>query len=133
MTEAAVPVTTTQAPAALGPYSQAIRKGEWVYCSGQLGLEPSSGALVEGGAGAEVRQALANVDAVLRAASADLTQVVKAVLFVVDLSEYDVINEAYAAVFGSHRPARSIVQVAALPRGARILIDCTAHRDSHSP
>jgi 2-iminobutanoate/2-iminopropanoate deaminase len=119
-------VETRQAPAAIGPYSQAVVDGRWMFCSGQIGLDPQTGTLVEGGVEAESRRALENLRQILSKAGLGLQDVVKTTLFVVDLGEFDVINRVYAEHFASPYPARSTVQVAALPRGARIEIEAIA-------
>ncbi len=119
-------VSTDRAPRAIGPYSQAIVAAGTVYCSGQIGLDPATGRLAPGGPAAETRQALRNLEQVLAAAGAGLEQVVKTTLYVTDLGEFDEINAAYAEVMGAHRPARATVEVARLPRDAKIEIDALA-------
>jgi 2-iminobutanoate/2-iminopropanoate deaminase len=114
------------APAAIGPYSQAVRTGNLVFCSGQLPSDPATGNLVEGDMGVLARQSLANVAAVLKAAGATMADVVKCTVFMTDLSEFPAMNAAYATAFGTHKPARSTVQVAALPKGARVEIEAIA-------
>ncbi len=121
-------VETRQAPAAIGPYSQAVVGGQWMFSSGQIGLDPQTGALVAGGVEAESRRALENLRQVLSKAGLGFDDVVKTTLFVVDLGEFDVINRVYGEHFASPYPARSTVQVAALPRGARIEIEAIALR-----
>lgn len=116
------------APRAVGPYSQAILAGELVFCSGQIPLDPATGQLVEGDIAAQTGRVLDNLAAVLAAAGSDLAHVVKTTVFLADLGDFAAMNEAYATRFGEHRPARSTVQVAALPRGARIEIECVAVR-----
>ena len=116
------------APRAVGPYSQAILAGELVFCSGQIPLDPATGQLVEGDIAAQTGRVLDNLAAVLAAAGSDLAHVVKTTVFLADLGDFTAMNEAYATRFGEHRPARSTVQVAALPRGARIEIECIAVR-----
>lgn len=116
------------APKAVGPYSQAILAGELVFCSGQIPLDPATGQLVEGDIAAQTGRVLDNLAAVLAAAGSDLAHVVKTTVFLADLGDFAAMNEAYATRFGEHRPARSTVQVAALPRGARIEIECIAVR-----
>lgn len=117
------------APAAVGPYSQAVRVGNLVFCSGQLPVDPATGNVVEGDMAALTRQALANVAAVLQAAGATLRNVVKCTVFLTDLSEFPAMNAAYAEAFGQHKPARSTVQVAALPKGVRVEIEAVAEVD----
>jgi len=120
------PVSSKSAPAPIGPYSQGIDAGG-VYCSGQIGLEPSTGSLVEGIA-AQTGRALSNIDAVLRAAGMGLGNVVKTTVFMVDLGEFSEMNEEYGKHFTTPFPARTTVQVAALPKGARVEIDAVAVR-----
>ncbi len=119
-------IHTDRAPAAIGPYSQAIRAGDLVYTAGQIALDPQTGALAEGGIEAETRQVLSNLQAVLAAAGSGLDRVVKTTVFMADLGEFTHMNAIYGEAFGQNRPARSTVQVAALPRGARVEIECVA-------
>ncbi|MCZ7529856.1 MAG: Rid family detoxifying hydrolase [Acidimicrobiia bacterium] len=120
-------VHTPSAPEVLGPYVPAVRAGDWIVLAGQLGLDPATGSLVEGGAAAETTQAMANIAAVLADAGASVTDIAKTTIFVTDLSEFPAVNEAYGAALGSHRPVRSTVQVAALPAGAGVEIEAWAH------
>lgn len=117
-------VSTTSAPAALGPYSQAIRVNGFLFASGQLGIDPATGELAEGIA-AQTAQALTNLKNVLEAGRSSMDDVVKTTCFMADLSEFDAFNEEYARFFPMH-PARECVQVAALPKGARIEISAIA-------
>ena len=117
-------VNSESAPSPIGPYSQGIDVGT-VYCSGQIGLDPSSGKLVEGIV-AQTNRALSNLDAVLRAAGLGLNDVVKTTVYLVDLGEFSQMNEEYGKHFVAPFPARSTVQAAALPRGARVEIDAVA-------
>ncbi len=110
----------------MGPYSHAVRAGEWIILSGQLGLDPKSGDLADG-AEAQTRQALTNIAAILGDCGASLTDVAKSLVFVTDLAEFATVNAVYAEAFGSHRPARSTVQVAALPAGAQVEIEVWAY------
>lgn len=126
MSEQAESIRTDRAPQAIGPYSQAIRSGDLLFLSGQVGLDPQSGSLVEGGLEAETTRALQNLEAVLLAAGAGLDRVVKTTVFLVDLGDFQAMNAIYARAFGETRPARSTVQVSALPRGARVEIDAIA-------
>jgi len=119
-------VTAEKAPAAIGPYSAAIRVGDFVYTSGQLGLDPASGNLVEGGVEAETRQALENLKAVLEAAGAGLKDVVKTTVFLRDMGDFAKMNAIYAGFFIEKPPARSAVQVAALPKGGAVEIEAVA-------
>jgi 2-iminobutanoate/2-iminopropanoate deaminase len=119
-------VLTATAPAPIGPYSQAVRVGDDVYCSGQIPLDPVTGALVPGDARAQTQRVLENLGAVLSAAGLDFSNVVKTTIFLIDMNDFAAVNEAYEAVFGDSKPARSTVAVAALPRDARVEIDCIA-------
>ena len=119
-------ISTDRAPAAVGPYSQAVRQGPLLFLSGQVGLDPATRALVPGGLEAETVRALANLAAVLDAAGARLDQVVKTTVFLADMRDFQAMNAIYARVFGEARPARSTVQVAALPLGARFEIEAIA-------
>ncbi|MGA2837431.1 MAG: RidA family protein [Acidimicrobiales bacterium] len=117
----------------VGPYSPIVRAGSWLICSGQLGLAPATGggapALVDGGPGAQLTQAVANAAALLVANGASLEDVVKTTVFAIDPADFPVVNEAYVAAFGGHRPARSMVAVSALPMGAAVEIEVWAHRE----
>ena len=122
------PIETNRAPAAIGPYCQAIVHGGWVYCSGQIALDPDHGQMVGGGEiEAETRQVLQNLDAVLQKAGASRGDVVKANVYLMDMDEFSKMNQVYAVFFeGLVPPARATVQVAALPKGARVEIDFIA-------
>jgi len=124
------PIQTQHAPAAIGPYSQAIEINGWVLCSGQLGLDPASGKLVEGGIEAETRRLLENIRAVLAAVKLTLADIVSTTIFLIDLKDFDIVNRVYGEHFATPYPARSTVQVAALPRGARIEIAAIAARSA---
>ena len=119
-------ITTDQAPAAVGPYSQAVRVADFVFTAGQIPLDPATGQIVEGGIEVQTRQALTNVSAVLQAAGTSLANVVKTTVFLADIGEFQAMNGVYAGFFGGAPPARSAVQVAALPLGARIEIEAVA-------
>jgi len=121
------PVPTPSAPAVAGPYSPAVRAGEWLILAGQVGLDPASGRIVEGGAEAEARQVLANIAAILDDCGASMTDVAKTTVFVTDIGEFAAVNAVYAEAFGTHRPARSTIQVSALPGGAQVEIETWAH------
>ena len=121
-------VPTPSAPPAAGPYSPAVRAGDWLVLAGQVGLDPSSGTIVSGGVEAQARQVLANIVAVLRDCGANLADVAKTTVFVTDIAQFATVNDVYAEAFGSHRPARSTVEVAALPGGAEIEIEAWAYR-----
>ena len=120
------PIHTSKAPAALGPYSQAVEQNGFVFCSGQVALDPESGTIVKGGIEFETRRVLQNVGEVLAAAGLDFVDVVKTTIFMIDLSEFETVNRIYGEHFEPPYPARSTVQIAALPRGARIEIEAIA-------
>jgi len=117
----------------VGPYTPIVRAGSWLICSGQLGLAPAtdggSPALVAGGSGPQLTQAVANAAALLAAEGASLADVVKTTVFATDPAEFPVVNEAYVAAFGDHRPARSMVAVSGLPMGASVEIEVWATHD----
>lgn len=119
-------VTSEQAPKAIGPYSIAVKANGFVFTSGQLGIDPTTGALVEGGVEAETRQALLNLKAVLEAAGSGLDQVVKTTVFLRDMNDFSRMNAVYAQFFTQDPPARSAVQVAALPRAGAVEIESIA-------
>ena len=119
-------IVTSDAPKAIGPYSAGIKVENFVYTSGQLGMDPESGMLVEGGVAAETRQALLNLTAVLAAAGAKLENVVKTTVFLRDINDFARMNEVYAEFFTKNPPARSAVQVAALPKGGAVEIEAVA-------
>jgi 2-iminobutanoate/2-iminopropanoate deaminase len=120
-------ISTGGAPAAIGPYSQAIRSGDMVFCSGQLGLEPVSGELVEG-VEAQADRALRNLQSVLDAAGLGFDDVVKTTIFLADIGDFAAVNAVYARFMPDPPPARSTVQVAALPKGGLVEIDAIARR-----
>jgi len=119
-------IESPSAPKAIGPYSQAIVAGELLFCSGQIPLDPSSGLLVEGDIKAQTRRVLDNLGALLAAAGCDFNAVVRTTIFLVDLGDFNAVNEVYGGYFQGMPPARATVQVAALPRGARVEIDAIA-------
>ncbi|MDI6710917.1 MAG: RidA family protein [Bacillota bacterium] len=119
-------IVTEEAPAAVGPYAQAIKAGPFIFVSGQLPLDPATGRLAGNDAREQAAQCIRNVAAVLRAAGAGLENVVKTTVFLTNISDFAAVNEAYAAFFGAHKPARAAVQVAALPRNAAIEIEAIA-------
>ena len=125
MTERSV-VSAWDAPAAIGPYSQAIRSGLYVFCSGQVPLDPASGSLVAGGIEDQTERALENLVAVLDAAGLSLADVVKTTVFLASMDDFAAMNEVYARYFTEDPPARSTVAVAALPKGARVEIEAIA-------
>ncbi len=119
-------VSTPHAPKAIGPYSQGIKSNGFLFTAGQVALDPDRGELVPGGIKEQTGQALENLRAILAAAESDFSQVVKTTVFLVDMADFTAMNEVYARAFGDHRPARSTVAVAALPRGARVEIEVIA-------
>lgn len=122
-------VTTSDAPAAIGPYSQAVvSSGGLVYTAGQLGLDPQTGELVGPGIEDQTRQALTNLAAVLQAAGSGLEKVLKTTVFLADMNDFAAMNQVYAQFFGTAPPARSAVQAARLPKGARVEIEAVAER-----
>jgi 2-iminobutanoate/2-iminopropanoate deaminase len=104
-----------------------VRAGDWITCAGQIPLDPATGALVEGDITAQAERVLANIRAVLGDVGGSLSDVAKATIFLVDLADFAAVNAVYADAFGDHRPARSTIQVAALPAGARVEIEVWAH------
>ncbi len=119
-------ISTPDAPAAIGPYSQAIRVGQMVWCSGQVGLDPKTGNMVSGGVEPETHQVLANLRAVLEAAGARPEHVVRTTIYLTDLGDFGRVNAIYGDAFLTDPPARATVQVSALPKGARVEIDAIA-------
>ena len=119
-------VSTPDAPEAIGPYSQAIQLDGWLLTSGQIGLDPATGELVGTDFGDQARQVFKNLSNVLKAAGCGFNDVVKATVYVADMADFPHLNEIYAAAMGDHRPARSTVQAAALPKDARVEIDLIA-------
>jgi 2-iminobutanoate/2-iminopropanoate deaminase len=123
-------ITTSQAPAAIGPYSQAVRFGNLLFTSGQIPLTPE-GTLVQGGIEEQTHQVFRNLQAVLGAAEASLANVVKATVFIKDMNQFAAVNEIYASYFGDHKPARSTVEVARLPKDVLVEIELIAVLDSN--
>lgn len=119
-------VQTTNAPAAVGPYSQAISEGGFVFCSGQVALDPATGDMVGSTAAEQTHQCMANLTAVLEAAGSSLVHVVKFTVYLVDMNDFAEFNEVFAGYLGPEPPARATVGVVALPKGARVEIDCIA-------
>ena len=122
-------IATPQAPAAIGPYSQAIEANGFVYCSGQLPIDPATGQFPEGGIKAQTRQSLLNAQAILRQAGLDLKNVVKTTVLLADIADFGAMNEVYAELFQSPFPARSAFAVRDLPKGALVEIEVIAARD----
>lgn len=121
-------VKTKLAPAAIGPYSQAVFVGDTLYCSGQIAIEPESGHMVTDGIEAETERVLDNLRGVLTAAGLSMNHVVACRVYMTDINDYAQVNEVYARYFGENAPAREALQVAALPRDARVEISCVAVR-----
>ena len=120
------PIATTQAPAAIGPYSQAIEAGGLVFVSGQLPIDPATGEFAQGGIKELTRQSLENMKAILATAGRTLDNVVKTTVFLADMADFAEMNEVYAEYFQAPFPARSAVAVKTLPKGARVEIECIA-------
>jgi 2-iminobutanoate/2-iminopropanoate deaminase len=121
-------IRTDKAPAAIGPYSQAVLDPATgiLYCSGQIGIDPATGELAPGGVEAETRQVLRNIQALLQTAGGSLADVVRVVLYLAEMKDFGVVNPVYAEVFREPFPARSTIQAAGLPKGARLEVEVTA-------
>jgi len=119
-------ISTSDAPAAIGPYSQAIRAGSTIYCSGQIPLDPKTGQIISGGIDAQTRRVLDNITALLKAEGLGFGNIVKTTIFLTNLGDFQTVNEVYGSYFKSEPPARSTVQVSALPKGANIEIEVIA-------
>ena len=119
-------ISTGSAPEALGPYSQAVRAGQFLFLSGQVPIDPATGKLVQGGTGPQTHQVLKNITAVLSAANISLDHVVRTTVFLLDMNDFTEMNDVYKKYFNSPAPARAAVQVARLPKDARVEIDATA-------
>ncbi len=122
-------VSTTEAPAAVGPYSQAVRVGQWVFTAGQIPLDPKTGQIVSEDIAEQTRQVLNNLTAVLKAENLTFDHIIKTTVFMTDLGQFQTMNEIYASYFTQQQPARSTVQVSALPKGARVEIEVIAVSD----
>ena len=122
-------IQTDKAPAAIGPYSQAVRAGSFLYCSGQIPLSPATGELVSGGVAVQTQQVMENLLQVLKAAGSSYDAVVKTTIYLADMGDFSIVNEIYGRYFTGIAPARATVQVAALPKGALIEIDAVACLD----
>ena len=120
-------ISTTEAPGAIGPYSQAIKAGDFLFVSGQIPLDPATGALVDGGIGEQTHRVLKNLDAILRAAGTSFSHVVKTTVYLADMSEFAAMNAIYAEYFPAPAPARATVQAARLPRDVKVEIDVIAY------
>jgi 2-iminobutanoate/2-iminopropanoate deaminase len=125
-------ISTPDAPAAVGPYSQAVRAGSTIYCAGQIPLDPKSGQIVSGGIEAQTRRVLDNITAVLKAEGLTFENIVKTTIFLMDLNDFQTVNEIYGAYFKNEPPARSTVQAAGLPKGARVEIEVIAVADDNA-
>ena len=121
-------ISTAAAPAAIGPYSQAVEVGNLIFCSGQLPIDPATGVFAEGGIEAQTRQSLRNVAAILTAAGSDLRRVVKTTVFLASMNDFAAMNAVYATAFEAPFPARSAVAAKALPKGALVEIECVAEK-----
>jgi 2-iminobutanoate/2-iminopropanoate deaminase len=119
-------ISTNEAPAAVGPYSQAVRAGAMVFCAGQIPLDPKSGQIVSQNIAEQTRRVLDNITGVLRAEGLTFDQIVKTTIFLTDLNDFQTVNEIYGSYFKQAPPARSTVQVSALPKGARVEIEAIA-------
>lgn len=119
-------VSTENAPGAIGPYSQAVKTGNMVFCSGQIPIDVNTGEFVSQDVAEQTEQVLKNLAAVLEAAGSDLNKVVKTTVFLADMNDFTAMNEVYARYFSENKPARATVQAARLPRDARVEIDCIA-------
>jgi 2-iminobutanoate/2-iminopropanoate deaminase len=124
-------ISTNEAPAAIGPYSQAVRSGRFLFCSGQIPLDPKSGKIVSGDIAAQTRRVLDNIAAVLRAEALSFENIVKTTIFLTDLNDFQVVNEIYGSYFKQDPPARSTVQVSALPKDAHVEIEVIAVVDEN--
>ncbi|MCY7346438.1 MAG: RidA family protein [Pyrinomonadaceae bacterium] len=119
-------ISTENAPGAIGPYSQAVKTENMIFCSGQIPIDPATGEFVSGDVAEQTRQVLKNLSAVLKAAGSNLNGVVKTTVFLADMNDFAAVNEVYAEFFNENKPARATVQAARLPRDARVEIDCIA-------
>jgi 2-iminobutanoate/2-iminopropanoate deaminase len=119
-------IATPDAPAAIGPYSQAIRSGNLIFCSGQIPLEPKSGQMVSDDIGDQTRRVLDNISGLLKSEGLSLADVVKTTIFLTDLGNFQIVNEIYGSYFNNQPPARSTVQVSALPKGSKVEIEVIA-------
>ena len=121
-------IATDQAPAAIGPYAQAVGTGDLLFCSGQIALDPATGGMRGATAAEQARQVLANLSAVLRAGGSGMDGVLKTTVYLKDMADFAAVNAVYAEAFGDHRPARATVAVAGLPKDALVEIDAVARR-----
>ncbi|MEI6729015.1 MAG: RidA family protein [bacterium] len=123
-------IHSDKAPKPVGPYSQAVKAGEFIFCSGQIGLVPETSQIIEGGVKAQTVQIFANIIEVLKAAGASLEDVVKAQIFLKDISDFAEVNKIYAEFFSDHKPARDTVEVASLPLNTLVEISITAYKSN---
>ena len=121
-------IQTDQAPAAIGPYSQALKAGPWLFVSGQIGLKPDTGELVSDDFSDQARQVLSNLGHILKAAGYELTDVASVDVFMTDLTQFSTFNQIYQDYFSGHKPTRAAIEVKGLPKGAHIEIKCIAYR-----
>ena len=119
-------ISTDKAPSAIGPYSQAVRAGQFVFCSGQVGIDPATGKFIGADVESQTRQVMQNLRGVLTAAGLDLNHVAKTTIFLAHMEDFSSVNEIYGTEFGEHKPARATVQVGRLPLGALVEIECVA-------
>lgn len=119
-------ISTENAPGAIGPYSQAVKSGNMIFCSGQIPIDPQTGEFVSADVAEQTEQVLKNLSAVLEAAGASLNDVVKTTVFLADMNDFTAMNEVYTRYFSENKPARATVQAARLPRDARVEIECIA-------
>src|SRR5947208_14497728 len=126
-------ISTSEAPAAIGPYSQSVRSGRFLFCSGQIPLDPNSGQIVPGDIAAQTRRVLDNIAAVLNAEGLTFDNVIKTTIFLTDLADFQAVNEIYGSYFKQAPPARSTVQVSALPKGAKVEIEAIAVANNGEP
>jgi 2-iminobutanoate/2-iminopropanoate deaminase len=122
-------VSTTEAPAAVGPYSQAVRVGQFIFTAGQIPLDPKSGQIVSQDISEQTRRVLDNLTAVLAAENLNFGHIIKTTIFLMDMNDFQAVNEVYGSYFSAQPPARSTVQVSGLPKGARVEIECIAVSD----
>lgn len=120
-------IRSDDAPRAIGPYSQAIRAGEWLFCSGQIAIDPETGDLISGDVAAQTDRVMRNLSAVLDAAGASLSRVVKTTVFLADMGDFAAMNEVYGRHLGDHRPARATVEAGRLPKDVAVEIEAVAY------
>jgi 2-iminobutanoate/2-iminopropanoate deaminase len=121
-------ISTNDAPAAIGPYSQAVTYGDLIFCSGQIALHPQSMEIMSNAASEQTRQAIDNMAAVLKAAGSDLEKVIKTTIYLTNMNDFATVNEVYATYFDNNPPARATIEVSRLPKDALVEIECIAHK-----